>query len=113
MIILRLFFGLVIIFLLVAFAIRNMTPVHLDFYFYKTPDVPLFVMLYLSLLVGVAAAWILVIGEQLKMKREVRKKDKRIKELEKQLAQLEEAKQPETTTEGEDKDEGVSQGIQS
>lgn len=79
MIILRLFFGLLIIFLLVAFAIRNMTPVHLDFYFYKTPDVPLFVLLYLTLLVGVAVAWLLVIGEQIKMKSEVRKKSKRIK----------------------------------
>ncbi len=109
MIILRLFFGLVIIFLLVAFAIRNMTPVHLDFYFYKTPDVPLFVLLYLCLLLGVAAAWVLVIGEQLRMKMELRKKDKRIKELEKQLS----AYEKEEKREVEEGHEGASEGLQS
>ncbi len=89
MIIFKLFTGLVVIFLLVAFAIRNMTPVHLDFYFYKTPDIPLFVMLYLSILLGVAVAWLLVISEQLRMRIQIKKKDKRIKELEERLKELE------------------------
>jgi len=120
MIILRLFMGLVIIFLLVAFAIRNMMPVQLDFYFYKTPEVPLFVVIFLSLLVGVAAAWVLVIGEQLKMRAELRRKNKKIKELEKQLELYETAKiEADRKTEekieetGEVKDETASQGLQS
>ncbi len=110
MIILRLLFGLIIIFLLVAFSIRNMLPVQLDFYFYKTPPVPLFVIIFLSLLLGVAAAWILVIGEQVRMRNELRKKNKRIKELEKQIEAYETSKIEETP--GEVKDETASQGVQ-
>ncbi len=122
MIILRLFVGLVIIFLLVAFAIRNMAPVQLDFYFYRTPQVPLFVVIFLCLLLGVAGAWILVIGEQLKMRAELRKRNKKIKELEKQLelyetAKIEadkaEEKEEKIEESGEGENETASQGLQS
>ncbi len=98
MIILRLFIGLALIFLLVAFAIRNMAPVHLDFYFYKTPDVPLFVMLYLSILLGVAVAWVLVIGEQFRMRVQLKRKEKKIKELEERLKSLQPEEPAEETT---------------
>ncbi len=110
MIILRLLIGLIIIFLLVAFALRNMTPVHLDFYFYKTPDVPLFVMLYLTLLVGVAVAWIMVISEQLRLRMEIRKRDKKIKELEKMVST---AHTPQTKPEEGEENDAATQGIQS
>lgn len=107
MIIFKLFTGLVVIFLLVAFAIRNMTPVHLDFYFYKTPDIPLFVMLYLSILLGVAVAWLLVISEQLRMRIQIKKKDKRIKELEERLKELEKTEE----TPQQEEEHAASEGV--
>ncbi len=94
MIILRLFLGLVLIFLLVAFATLNMTSVELNFYFYKTPKVPLFVVLYLCVLLGVVLAWVMVIGEQLRMRVQLKKKDKIIKELEEKLKSLEPQETP-------------------
>ena len=111
MVILRLLIGLIVIFLLVAFSMRNMTPIHLDFYFYRTPDVPLFVVVFLTFILGVAAAWILVIGEQIKMKTLLKKRDRRIKELEKKLSEYE-LKIPETKEEGVE-NERATEGIQS
>lgn len=89
MAILKLLVGLVVVFLLVAFAIANMEAVAVSFYFYKTPAIPLFVIIFISVLVGVMLAWILVIGEQISLRSKVRAKDKRIKELERELEELE------------------------
>ena len=89
MAILKLFVGLVVVFLLVVFAISNMEAVAVSFYFYKTPSVPLFVVIFISLLLGVMLAWMLVIGEQFRLRNQVRSKDRRIKELERELEGLE------------------------
>jgi putative membrane protein len=89
MAILKLLVGLVVVFLLVVFAIANMQAVAVSFYFYKTPAIPLFVIIFISVLVGVMLAWLLVIGEQLSLRGKVRAKDKRIKELEKELEEVE------------------------
>ena len=89
MAILKLLVGLVVVFLLVAFAIANMEAVAVSFYFYKPPAIPLFVIIFISVLVGVMLAWILVIGEQISLRSKVRAKDKRIKELERELEELE------------------------
>ncbi len=89
MAILKLLVGLVVVFLLVVFAIVNMEPVAVSFYFYKTPAIPLFVIIFISVLVGVMLAWLLVIGEQLSLRSKVRSKEKRIKELEKEVEELE------------------------
>ena len=89
MAILKLLVGLVVVFLLVVFAIANMEAVAVSFYFYKTPSVPLFVVIFISLLLGVMLAWVLVIGEQFRLRNQVRSKDRRIRELERELESLE------------------------
>ncbi len=89
MAILKLLVGLVVVFLLVVFAIANMGAVAVNFYFYKTPSVPLFVVIFLSLLLGVMLAWVLVIGEQLRLRNQIRARDRRIRELEKELEGVE------------------------
>ena len=89
MAILKLLVGLVVVFLLVVFAIANMEAVAVSFYFYKTPAIPLFVVIFISLLLGVMLAWVLVVGEQLRLRNQLRARDRRIKELEKELESLE------------------------
>jgi len=90
MAIIRLFLGLIVVFLLVGFSVANMQSVSINFYFYKTPAIPLFVVLFLSLLGGVLIAWGMVLGEQLKLRAEVRRRDRQLKDLEKELKSYEE-----------------------
>jgi putative membrane protein len=89
MVIFRLLIGMILVFLLVAFAIANMGGVIVSFYFYRTPQIPLFVVIFLSLLLGVIVAWGLAVSEQLRLRGQIRGKDKKIKELLKEMEELE------------------------
>ncbi len=89
MVIFRLLIGMILVFLLVAFAIANMGGVAVSFYFYHTPQIPLFAVIFLSLLLGVIVAWGLAVSEQLRLRGQVRSKDKKIKELHKDIEELE------------------------
>jgi len=89
MVIFRLVLGLVVIFLLVAFSMANLGDVTLNFYFYQTPPIPLFVVIFISLLLGVFLAWGMVVSEQLKLKSGVRSRDKKIRNLQSELEKLE------------------------
>lgn len=89
MVILRLLIGMILVFLLVAFAIANMGGVIVSFYFYRTPQIPLFVVIFISVLLGVILAWGLAVSEQLRLRRQIRAKDKKLKELNKEIEELE------------------------
>lgn len=113
MAIVRLFIGLVMVFVLVGFSVANMANVSLNFYAYKTPPIPLFVVLFLSILLGVVVAWGMAVGEQLRLKGEVKKRDRQLKELEREIKSYEEKlasiRALEGVTEAEqEKDEGES-----
>jgi len=84
----RIFFGLILIFLFVAFSLKNMGPVSVDLYFRKTPELPLFVWLFSAALFGVIVAWLVAISEQLRMRRELKKERKEKKELEERVERL-------------------------
>jgi uncharacterized integral membrane protein len=84
----RIFLGLVLIFIFVAFSLKNMGPVSIDLYFRKTPELPLFVWLFFAALFGVIVAWIVALSEQLRMRRELRRERKEKEELEEKLGKL-------------------------
>jgi len=84
----RIFIGLVLIFIFVAFSLRNMTPISVDLYLRKTPELPLFVWLFFSALFGVVVAWLVAVSEQLRMRGKLKKERKERKELEEKLEKL-------------------------
>ena len=84
----RIFIGLVLIFIFVAFSLRNMTPISVDLYLRKTPELPLFVWLFFSALFGVVVAWLVAVSEQLRMRSKLKKERKEKKELEEKLENL-------------------------
>ena len=90
MVIFRLLIGMILVFLLVAFAVANMGGVMVNFYFYRTPQIPLFVVIFISVLLGVIFAWGLAVSEQLRLRAQIRAKDKEIKTLHKEIEELEE-----------------------
>jgi len=89
MVIFRLLIGMILVFLLVAFAVANMGGVMVNFYFYRTPQIPLFVVVFISVLLGVILAWGLAVSEQLRLRGQIRAKDKKIKGLHKEIEELE------------------------
>ena len=84
----RIFFGLILIFLFVAFSLKNMGPVSVDLYFRKTPELPLFVWLFFAALFGVIVAWVVAISEQLRLRRAFKKEKKEKEELEDKVEKL-------------------------
>ena len=84
----RIFFGLILIFLFVAFSLKNMNPISVDLYFRKTPELPLFVWLFFAALFGVIVAWLVAISEQLRMRRALKREKKEKKELEDKVEKL-------------------------
>ncbi len=89
MVIFKLLIGMILVFILVAFAIANMQGVAVSFYFYHTPQIPLFVVIFLSLLLGVIVAWGLAVSEQLRLRGQVRARNKEVRRLQAEIEALE------------------------
>ena len=60
-----------------------------DYYFnLQSPDIPLFVIVLASVFIGALFVWFMALFERLRMKMIISKKDKMIKEMEKELVDL-------------------------
>lgn len=116
-------FWLVLFIIFVLFAVLNMHPVELNFYLYKTGQVPLFIVVIVSVLFGALLSSLYYLLDYLKLKYRLREKDKTIKELNKRLNELEvlvhrkvesTEKKDEKSIEGAVKDEcGAGESLQS
>jgi uncharacterized integral membrane protein len=86
---LRFLFGLVVMIFLVTFAVTNNTPIKLYYYFnFQSPEIPLFLVVLASVFIGALFVWVLALFDRIRLKMSVGKKDKRIRELEKELVDL-------------------------
>jgi|GEM_PF-907275 uncharacterized integral membrane protein len=86
---LKFILGLIIMILLVTFAVKNNTPTKLYYYFnLESPEVPLFLVILLGLFLGAVFVWIINLFERMKLKYIIKKKDKKIREIEKELVSL-------------------------
>ena len=72
-----------------TFAYKNQESVSVEYYFIEqTWTVPLFLLIFFSILIGVLIAGIGAVYSGLKLKREIKKKQKIILELEDELSSL-------------------------
>lgn len=86
---LRFLFGLVVMIFLVTFAVKNNTPIKLYYYFnFQSPEIPLFLVVLASVFIGALFVWMLALFDRIRLKMSVSKKDKKIRELEKELVDL-------------------------
>ena len=86
---LRFLFSVVIMIFLVAFAVKNNTPVRLYYYFnFQSPEIPLFVIVLVSVFIGALCVWLMALFDKLRMKMIISKKEKTIREMEKELVDL-------------------------
>lgn len=86
---LRFLFGLVVMIFLVTFAVTNNTPIKLYYYFnFQSPEIPLFLVVLVSVFIGALFVWVLALFDRIRLKMSVSKKDKKIRELEKELVDL-------------------------
>lgn len=86
---LRFIFALLIMVLLVTFAVKNNTPTTLYYYFgYKSPEIPLFLVILMGVVIGAVFVWFVTLFEKMKLKYTIRQKEKKIREVEKELADL-------------------------
>ncbi|MGB9667357.1 MAG: LapA family protein [Thermosulfidibacteraceae bacterium] len=82
------FLWLIFFFLFVGFAVLNMHPVKVSLYFYEFQNIPLFMVIIASILVGAISSWLYSITDHIKLRWKLREKDKEIKELQKRLREL-------------------------
>ncbi len=87
--ILMFLFWLFLFVVFVLFAVLNMHPVELNFYLYRTGQVPLFIVVIVSVLFGALLSSLYYLLDYLKLKYRLREKDKTIKDLNKRLSELE------------------------
>jgi len=80
---------LIFAFLLVLVTVVNQPQVSMNFLFWKTPEVSLIVFVFASILLGVIFATILGALAQLKLRKEISKKEKESKELKEKVVKLE------------------------
>ncbi|MDP9383277.1 MAG: LapA family protein [Chloroflexota bacterium] len=74
--------------LLTIFVVQNTDQVRLDFLGYSTGNAPLAAVILLSALVGAALASVLWLRERIRHALDVRRRDKRLRELEAEVSQL-------------------------
>jgi putative membrane protein len=79
--------GLSFFFVLVIFGVNNMIMVTVDYHFGQV-EMPMFILLALSVIIGMAMAALIGISDQLKLKSRLRGQAKRIKDLEGELSSL-------------------------
>jgi putative membrane protein len=74
-------------FVMVIFGVNNMVPVTVDYYFGQV-ELPMFILLSLAIIIGMAIAALIGISDQLRLKSKIKGQDKRIKDLERELSSL-------------------------
>jgi len=80
---------LIFAFLLVLLAVTNQPQVSMNLLFWKTPQVSLIVFVFASILLGGIFATILGMVTQLKLKKDLTKKERELKELKEKIGELE------------------------
>jgi uncharacterized integral membrane protein len=84
---------LVIVFALfiVTFSQQNLTPIHLQYYnFWNIPPVPVYLLIFVSLLLGVIITGFWGIVERFRLNRTIRRLNKMVRDLRKELRANEE-----------------------
>lgn len=70
----------------ITFSMQNAQPLKLKYYFgLETPDIPLFLLVLVSVLVGVLLVGMSFIVDQWSFRRTIREKERRIASLEKEI----------------------------
>ncbi len=98
-------FILFILFLIVvaSFAVKNMASVGVSYYDFKfqvhTVELPLMVVMVVSLILGFLIAWFISIFDLFKLRTTIRKQNKSISSMEEELASIKNASQPSTQIE--------------
>jgi len=85
---LKLIVILIFAFLLVLLAVTNQPQVSMNLLFWKTPEVSLIVFVFASILLGGIFATILGTVTQMKLKKDLTKRGKELKELKEKVAEL-------------------------
>jgi len=85
---LKLIVILIFAFLLVLLAVTNQPQVPMNLLFWKTPEVSLIVFVFASILLGGIFATILGMITQMKLKKDLTKKGKELKELKEKITNL-------------------------
>lgn len=88
MTIIKLIIGLLFVILMIIFGVANMNQVVIYYYFGGPISIPVFFLILISISAGVILASIIALIDQIKMKREIYKKNKRIKQLDSELSLL-------------------------
>jgi len=78
---------LVIVFALfiVTFSQQNLTPIHLQYYDFLKTDVPIYLLIFISLLFGVIITGFWGIVERFRLNRTIRRLNKIVRDLRKEL----------------------------
>ena len=78
---------LVIVFALfiVTFSQQNLTPIHLQYYDFLKTDVPIYLLIFISLLFGVIITGFWGIMERFRLNRTIRRLNKIVRDLRKEL----------------------------
>jgi uncharacterized integral membrane protein len=76
---------IVFAFFIVTFSVENATPVHLKYYNFFNMDVPIYMLLFVSLLIGVVITGFLGIIERFRLNRTISRLNKTIRDLRKEL----------------------------
>jgi putative membrane protein len=75
----------------ITFSMKNAEPLTLKYYFgLETPEIPLFLLVLVSVLVGVLLAGLSFIVDQWSFRKSLREKERRIASLEKELKEYRE-----------------------
>jgi putative membrane protein len=75
----------------ITFSMQNAEPLKLKYYFgLETPEIPLFLLVLVSILVGVLLAGMSFIVDQWSFRKSLREKERRIASLEKELKEYRE-----------------------
>ncbi|OPY84872.1 MAG: hypothetical protein A4E71_02368 [Smithella sp. PtaU1.Bin162] len=76
---------IVFAFFIVTFSVENAAPVHLKYYNFFNMDVPIYMLLFVSLLIGVVITGFLGIIERFRLNRTISRLNKTIRDLRKEL----------------------------
>ena len=87
---------IIILLFFITFGVKNSQTVYLNYYFnVQGLELPLYGLVFISILLGIAAGMIIGVADRLMMKRKVKDLAREIRELREKVARQEESKPPE------------------
>ncbi|AEA33124.1 LapA family protein [Hippea maritima] len=85
---LRIILTVVILAVLGLFVVYNTQSVNVSYLGIKFENMPLWLVVFISVFIGIFIGWFFMFVDELSIKRELKRKDKEIKSLKEEIAQL-------------------------